>query len=367
MFAEIIRSVKGLELVDSNERCDLLILEASGDEENTFRRISEIQASGEAREIFLTATQADSNFLIKALRSGVKEFFPQPLKRNDVVEAFLKFLHAQREGRSVLTKAVKGKVFTVFGAKGGVGTTTMAVNLAISMTKFKSNPSVALVDMNVLSGDIPLFLNMKPVFNWVEVARNISRLDATYLMTILQKHASGIHVLPAPVMVGEEAGMAPELLTRVEKVLDLMRSIFDYVVIDGGQLLGHISTYLIGISDKVMLVTIPSLPGIINVKRLIDAFNDLGYPSANIIPVMNRYNQKAGISIDEVRKMIKKDIRWSIPNDYKSTMSAINTGVPLTKSAPNTDITNKIMELAMELASGQIVKEKEKKSFFDRF
>ncbi len=108
-----------------------------------------------------------------------------------------------------MTKAVKGKVFTVFGAKGGVGTTTMAVNLATGMAQFKGNPSVALVDMNLLSGDVPLFLNMKSAFNWVEVARNISRLDATYLMSILQKHVSGVHVLPAPVMVGEETSMAP--------------------------------------------------------------------------------------------------------------------------------------------------------------
>ncbi len=143
-----------------------------------------------------------------------------------------------------------------------------------------------------------------------------------------------------------------------------MRSIFDFVIIDGGQLLGHISTYLIGISDKVLLVTIPSLPGIINSQETDRCFPDLGYPSGNTIVVMNRYNQKSGVSIDEVRKMIKKDIRWSIPNDYRNTMNAINTGVPLTKSALNTDITKKILELAAELSSGEIGKDKEKEIFF---
>jgi pilus assembly protein CpaE len=235
------------------------------------------------------------------------------------------------------------------------------------MAQFKGNPSVALVDMNLLSGDVPLLLNMKSVFNWVEVARNISRLDATYLMTIIQKHASGLHVLPAPVMMGDDTCMSPDLITKVEKVLELMRTIFDFVVIDGGLLLGHISTYLIGISDKVLLVTIPSLPGIINTRKLLDAFHDLGYPSGDTIVVMNRYNQKSGISIDEVRKIIKRDIRWSIPNDYKSTMNAINTGVHLLKSAPNTDITKKIIEMAADLSKGELGKDKEKKSFFDRF
>lgn len=367
-LAEIIRSVKGFELIDSRGRCNLLIFEVGQDMEKDFSLISEILASGEARYVFLTASQSDPHLLIRALRAGVKEFFPQPLVREDVVEALLKLLQKEREGKDVLAKTKKGKVFTVFGAKGGAGTTTVAVNLATGMANVNGNFPVALVDMNLVSGDVPLFLNMKSSFNWVEVARNISRLDATYLMTILQKHISGIHVLPAPVLVGEDAGMAPDLITRVERVLDLMRSIFDFVIIDGGQLMGHISTYLIGISDKVLLVTIPSLPGIINLKRLIDAFHDLGYPPANTIAVVNRYNQKSGVSLEEVRKMISKDIRWSIPNDYIRTMNAINTGVPLTKSAMNTDVTKMILEMAAELSSGKPpVREKEKRSFFDRF
>jgi pilus assembly protein CpaE len=364
-FIEIIRSIKEFELIDSTGHCDLLILEVGRDLERDFRRLSEIKASGEAGEIFLTAQQTDPVLLIRALRAGVREFFPQPLKREDVAEALMKFQQKEREGKEV--RVVKGKVFTLFGAKGGVGTTTLAVNIATSLAQFESKPSVALVDMNLLSGDVPLFLNMKSAFNWVEVARNISRLDATYLMSILHKHSSGVYVLPTPVMVGEEAGVAPELIDKVEKVLNLMRSMFDFIVVDGGQLLGHISTYLIGISNKVLLVTIPSLPGIINLKRLLDAFYDLGYPSADTIAVMNRYNQKSGVSIEEVRKMIKKDMRWSIPNDYPRTMSAINTGVPLTKSALNTDITKKILELAADLSSNQVNMEKEKRTFFSRF
>jgi len=141
-----------------------------------------------------------------------------------------------------MSKAVKGKIFTVFGAKGGAGTSTIAVNLATGMAQLKGNPSVALVDMNLLSGDVPLFLNMKSVFNWVEVARNISRMDATYLMTVLQKHASEVHVLPAPMKMGEDASSDSDLLSKVERVLEIMRSIFDFVIIDGGRRSGTGST-----------------------------------------------------------------------------------------------------------------------------
>lgn len=119
-FIEIIRSVKGLELVDLTGRCNLLILEIGRDPEKDFRRISEIQASGEADEIFLTALQVDSNMLIKALRSGVKEFIPQPLKKDEMVESLLKFLQKkvrEREKGGII-KIGKGESFYRLRGKG---------------------------------------------------------------------------------------------------------------------------------------------------------------------------------------------------------------------------------------------------------
>jgi pilus assembly protein CpaE len=360
-LAEIIGSVGGWNLVEPPGPCSLLILEMGRDLERDFRRINQAQVSGEVEEIFLTSREVDPNVLIRALGAGVKGFFPQPLKREEVAAALLKLGRREREVKEVVTKAEEGKVFTVFGAKGGVGTTTTAVNLATGMARPDGNPSVALLDMNLFSGEVPLFLNIKPVFSWVEVARNISRLDAAYLMGILQRHASGVYILPTPVRVVEEIGMVPEV---IEKVLKLMRSIFNYIVIDGGQSLGNVLEYLACTSDKVLLVTIPNLPGVINVKRLMETFQDLGCTPGDIIVVINRYNHKSGISMAEVREMIKKEILWSIPNDYQNTMGAINSGEPLKTSAPNADVTKKIMELAASLSDSKDGKEKAVKGRF---
>ncbi len=173
-LAEIIRSVEGWNIVESVP-CNLLILEVGSDPERNFRRISQARASGEAEEIFLTARQPDPDVLIHALRAGVGEFFPQPLKREEVVGALLRVSRNRHGEKKVEEKAEKGAVFTVFGAKGGVGTTTIAVNLATGLARLDGNYSVALLDMNILSGEIPLFLNVKPTFNWAEVAAGTSR------------------------------------------------------------------------------------------------------------------------------------------------------------------------------------------------
>jgi pilus assembly protein CpaE len=361
-LAEIIRSVEGWNLIESVP-CNLLILEVGSDPERNFRRISQARASGEAEEIFLTARQPDPDVLIHALRAGVGEFFPQPLKREVVVEALLRVSRNRHGAKEAEERAEKGAVFTVFGAKGGVGTTTIAVNLATGLARLDDNYSVALIDMNILSGEIPLFLNMKSTFNWAEVARNISRLDATYLMSLLQRHASGVHVLPAPVRLTDEIGAAPE----IEKVLELMHSMFDFLVIDCGQSMGSISRYPIEISDKALLVAIPSLPAVIRLKRLIEAFHDLGYPPEDIITVLNRYNQKSIISPAEVWETIKNDIRWNIPNDYRNTMRAINSGEPLTATAPNAEATKKILELAASLSGKKHGANKGKRAFLGMF
>ncbi len=182
-------------------------------------------------------------------------------------------------------------------------------------------------------------------------------------MSLLQRHASGVHVLPSPVRPAGEIGAAPE----IAKVLKLMHSMFDFIVVDGGQSLGSISEYLMGISDKVLLVAVPSLPAVINLKRLIEAFSDLGCPRKDVVAVLNRYNQKSSVSPAEVREMIKSDIGWNIPNDYRNTMSAINSGEPLTVTAPNADATKKILEMAASLSGRKDGANKGKRPFLGLF
>ena len=162
------------------------------------------------------------------------------------------------------------------GSKGGVGTTTIAVNLAADILHSDPGKMVAILDMNLLFGDIPIFLGMEsPLFDWAEIARNISRLDSSFLMGTLYKHKSGLYVLPSPTSIFEEVKGGSEIIT---KLLKLMKTMFDYVVIDGGQDLGEMSKAILKLADRVLVVTLLNLPCLINVKRLRETFLRLGIP-----------------------------------------------------------------------------------------
>ena len=219
--------------------------------------------------------------------------------------------------------------------------------------------------MNLLFGEIPVFLDLESGFNWAEVARNISRLDSTYLMSILTKHTSGVYVLPSPTGLDGVNVATPEI---IEKLFEEMRQIFDFVVIDGGQSIDEISFKIFEIADKVLLISILSLPCLTNVKRLLWIFKRLGNPSEeNIHIIISRYIKKSDISIQEAERSITKEIFWIVPNDYLTTMSAINLGKTLSTVSNESEISKNFVALAAKFKEPmEKGKEKAKAGIFEK-
>jgi pilus assembly protein CpaE len=347
---EVILSMQEFQLQPSGapSPCDVLILEIGEDPSKEFSLIHNIQDSGVVREIFLTSPRLDPTLLLQALRAGAKEFFSQPIKQDEVKAALLKFKERREKTKFDGEKKKKGIIIDVIGSKGGVGNTTLAVNLATSLSESGKSPLVALIDMNLLFGEIPIFLNIESSFNWGEVARNITRLDSTYLMSILYKHSSGVYVLPSPTGLDGVNVATPEI---IEMLLGVMRNVFDYIVIDGGQAIDDISLKILEMSETVFLVAILSLPCLTNVKRLLWIFQKLGYPQKDIIKIIiNRHqDKKSVISLKEAEEGVNQKIYWFVPNDYPTTMSAINQGKTLSSVAPGADVSKNLRSLASQL------------------
>lgn len=324
--------------------CDILILEIGEDFRKDCQVTNKLLCSGSVKDIFLVSSCVESELLLQAMRSGAREFFPLPLKKEELVSAFQKFQERNKNLASADKGRTKGTIINLVGSKGGIGTTTIAVNFATSLLEQpNSRKSVVLMDMNLLFGEVPLFLDIEPVFNWGEVAKNITRLDSTYLMSILSKHPSGVHVLPSPTRLDGGIPATPDI---IEKLLRFMQNEFDYIVIDSGQSLNELSLKVLELSDTVLINAILSLPCLINVRRLMDTFKRLGYPSdKNVRVIINRYHKNSVISLKEAEKGIGKRIFWQIPNDFQTTIAAINQGKTLATVAHKADITQNIREL----------------------
>ena len=362
-FERIISSVGGYSFRDSgrNSHCDLLIMEIGMAVNGEFEIVRSLKDSGTVREVFLTSANTQSDVLIDALRSGAKEFFTLPLNENEIISSLLKFRDQTRHVTAIQDTVKRGKIINVIGSKGGVGTTTVAANLAASLNELKEVDSVAVMDMNLIFGEVPLFFDVKTAFNWGEIAKNISRVDATYLMSCLARHPSGVYILPSPTDISGKNNATPDIIAQL---MDIMRNEFDFVVIDNGQSLNSLSQKVLELSDMVFVVSILSLPCLINVKRLMETFWNLGYPGEERVRiVMNRFHKNSVLSVKEAEEGLKREISWFIPNDYNTTMSAINQGKMLSSIGKKTEISKNISKLALSLIdTGE--KKKEKKSFF---
>lgn len=364
-FEQIIKSTNGFEFLKHNgyRTPDLLIFELGDDAENEMELIQSLLDNGDAGEIFLTSPSSESTILMRAMRIGVKEFISQPISENEVRQALEGFRKRQSESVKCLPHK-NGKIISIFGSKGGVGATTVAVNLAVSMAQNDADCSVTLLDMNTLFGEIPLFLEMSPKFHWGEITKNIERLDNTFLSNILTDHPSGIKLLPSPAYLNGHVRPTPEIMTRL---LSLMKQMFDYIIVDGGQSTDDTSLKVLEISDTLLLITILSLPCLANTNKLLKSLTDLGYvQSENIKVVLNRRMKKGEISLKDAETGIGKELYWAIPNDFGTTMEAINNGKPLLDIAPKARVTKNIFDLANSLSVPKEEKPKKKWSLFKR-
>jgi pilus assembly protein CpaE len=365
-FESIIRSIPGFDIQRPGDvhRIDLWIFELSDEHDKDFQHVQNILNSGEVKELFLTSTYSDQTLLKRAMQTGAREFFDQSVKEEEIRQALEKFKE-RRERLKNETPGKKGQIINVLGSKGGVGTTTIAVNLAVCLAELERVPSVALIDMNLVFGEIPLFLDIEPTYNWSEITKNISRLDATFLKNILSVDPSGVYVLCSP---GYLSGynVAPPAI--IESLLKVMQRMFDFVIIDGGHSMGNISLKLLEMSDTALIVSNLSIPCLANTNKLLKSFYDLGYPERERINiVINRYLKNSNISIEDAEKSFDKKIFWTIPNDYNTTVSAINKGKPLTQFASKEPITENFRQMASSICPSREEKEEKKKRKFWKF
>jgi pilus assembly protein CpaE len=362
---KIIGSIEGLLIQSPRDasRADLLIFELGTEIEHEFQIIKSLLQGNEAGEVFITSVKADPDVLMQTIKTGVKEFFAQPLQEDEVRQA-LEMLK-KRKGSSEDKASVKSaQIVSVIGSKGGVGTTTVAVNLVMTLAEHNADLSAALIDMNTLFGEIPLFLEITPKYDWGEITRNISRLDRTFLMNILSKHTTGVCVLPSPCHLNNHEPMNPKTM---ERILRLMQGMFNFVVIDCGHSLGESALKSLEMSDNVLLISDLSLPCLSNTGRLLKSLSDFGYPvNERIKIVVNRYAKKSEISLNDAENGINKKISWIISNDYKTAITAINQGQALSQIAPKARITKDFKKLADALISKEDDKEKKQWSLLKK-
>lgn len=314
---------------------DMLLLEL--DEfrpQHTFERVRQLLSTAPDLEVFLTASHMDPQLLLEAFRAGVKEFLPQPLTRQDVEPALTRF-EERFACKASGMELHAGRVVAVVGVRGGVGTSTVATNLAVSVQQSQRQEPIALIDLDLYGGDLGLFLDLPVSQGLTHLAKDISRLDDTILRSTLVRHSSGLQFLASGCDAYDDRKLAPGTMMRI---LALLRSFHRHVFVDCGHILEASVREVMDSADQILVVTTLSLPAIRKTKRLLDLLIEARYPAGKVALVVNRYEHDQKDLLEQTEALLSFKISGLIPNDYGSASEAIQHGKPLTMMAAKTSI-----------------------------
>jgi pilus assembly protein CpaE len=336
---------------------DIALVAMDTDPDKASELVSEIVAKTPECILLVSSSSTDGRLILQAMRAGAKEFLTEPLKAEDLAAALQRVKQQQSGARGEANKDCK--VFAVTGATGGVGTSSIAVNLACSLAADEEN-SVALVDLDLALGDADVFLDTIPEYTLADVAQNVARLDLTLLKKSLTKHSSGIHLLPRPMQLEDAQQVTPENLKRV---IGLLKTSFTHIVLDTSKSFNSLDIQAFQMANDVLMVMQLDLPCLRNVVRLLMSFDDDEQLRDKIKIIVNRAGQDEGqISLKKAQETIGRDIFWQVPNDFRVMVEVRNNGVPLLQQAPKAGITNSICQLADVLSGKERDDENEKSS-----
>ena len=333
---------EGFKLAGNSGRC-IVVVDVSENLDRISSAIKELKTLNSEAFVVALSNRASADVIIKALRSGAKEFIAKPVIKTEFVEIFKSII------KDINSEEAKDtcKIISTFTNKGGIGKTSIAVNLAVELAQM-SKEKVALIDLNLQLGDVATFLDMTPPFAMDYIADNINNLDEDELLKAMTRYKNtSLYVIADPLNIDKSKDITAE---QIKNILTALKKTFSYIVIDIGTNIDSKTITALDFSDLVLLIAIVNLPAIRSTQRCMELFDKLGYNADKIKLVLNRYMENEDIKTSDIEEVVKQKVYWKIPNNYLIMMSAINKGVPVNEINPDSNVAVNYKEFASKIS-----------------
>jgi pilus assembly protein CpaE len=322
------------------EQPDLLLVEGICTDLGELDQVEYVTTRYPNVSVILLCTTHTPEFLINAMRAGVREVLPSPAPAS-VLGAAVNRVAAKLAG---VHARPSGKVLAFIPCKGGSGATFLATNLGYQLAESKT---VLLIDLNLQFGDALSFVHDgKPSSTLADIAHDIRRLDATFLAASTVRIAPHYSILAAPEDPAQAMEIKPE---HIDAILNLAITQYDFILLDVGRNLDTISIRALDHAYRVFPVLQAGLPYLRNANKLLAVCKSLGYPEEKIEFIINRFEKGREIGLDDIRRSLGSAKMHTVPNSYKEVNSSINHGNPLTEIARSNAVTRKLVEFALSL------------------
>lgn len=322
---------------------------------SAFRLAERMRAAAAPTSVVLLTAPVTPELLREAIRAGVRDVLADAFELDelrDAVDGALLYARQMRRRSGVPEPdgpETSGKVVTVFSSKGGCGKSVVACNLAILLAK-AAGENVALVDLDLESGDLAIMLQVLPALSLFDAAEKADRLDTQALGGYLSRHDAGVDLLaapPEPSLAGAVSGES------VRTILGLLRASHPYTVVDGpssftDQLLAGLDA-----TDELVLVTTLDVPSVKNLKLALQTLDQLGWERDRIRLVLNRADSQVGLRVKDVERTLGTTIDVHIPSNRDVPLS-VNEGEPVAARRPRSPVVAAVAELAAQLQGSAV-------------
>ncbi len=292
--------------------------------------------------IVIISVQGEQEYLRKAMLAGAREYLVKPFSGDELIDTVERIytLTKRKVTQPPSISTNKGKVFTFFSTKGGVGKTTLAVNLAVSLAQDKKR--VAVIDLDLQFGDIGMMFNVTPRRTVSELVGDIPIMDMDILQSYLITHSSGVQVLPAPLRPEYAEFVTPE---HIEKIIGVLRETYDYIIIDTPASYSEMVLMSLDAADTILLIMTLDLPTLKNMKICVETMEQLNYPSSKYKLILNRAGEEYGLRYRDIPNILKVPIAFFMQTDEEIILNSVNKGVPFAMGNPDTRPVKRIRDL----------------------
>jgi len=307
----------------------------------------------------------------KAMLAGVSDYLTTPVQEEELVTSIHNVLATEERKRARISGEMEeplacGTVLTVFGAKGGIGKTTISTNLATALVQ-KTNQSVTLVDLDTRFGDVAILMDIPVERSIADLALPEEEISREMLQDCLYTHNTGVTILPAPVRPTDWRNVHAG---HIERVVTLLAQTYDYVILDTPGTFNDIVARALELATLVLLVATVDLASLKDTLLALDMLRSWNFPQEKVKLVINATNEASNIQPQEVKRMLGREVFWSIPYDRNISM-ATQLGMPVVVTKPSTKASESLVELAHVLSGvhqreGQQQQKRDGKGLFGR-
>ena len=297
--------------------------------------------SGVHTPIIMLTADRDVQQRVRALRAGADDYLIKPFHPAELL-ARLKSLVARFSPTDTLVgRPPLGRIHAYYGAKGGVGTTTIAINAAIALQSLGRR--VCLVDGNLQFGDHRVFLDLGLDRKSIVDIVSAPSMDTDLIRKIVQTHELGVDLLLAPPSP-ESADLVSA--QHMHQIMELLREMYDYVIVDIDKRLDDLNLMVLDIADTIFAVMTADLSCLKNVRLVLETIGHLGYEQSKLKLVLNRSNAYTGINVKSAEGALKRPIEFQIVNEYRGAISALNTGAPFMAEKADSVLGRSVLDFA---------------------